>query len=116
MSTTTIVPTMTIRAQRPAQVRLTRRGRAVVFVAAFLAVLAFGIWLAAGSVATQEGGEQQVEVITVGTKDTLWGIATAVAADTGEENIGDVVERIRDMNALDSSLVYAGQELRIPTE
>jgi nucleoid-associated protein YgaU len=79
-------------------------------------VLALGVWFAAGSVATKEGGVEQVDVVTVAPGETLWDIASEAAAAAGEGDVGDMVDRIQEMNSLDSSLVYAGQKLRIPTE
>ena len=58
---------------RPAsagQVRLTRRGRLVVFVLALLVVLGLGLYWAAGSVATEKPGTPEpTRVVMVGTGD-----------------------------------------------
>jgi hypothetical protein len=113
MSTITLAPQVSY---RPRPVRLTRRGRLVVFAFGVLLAFALGVWLAAGSVATQEAGVEQVEVVTVAPGETLWDIASDAVATTGEGSVGDMVERIQDMNSLDSSMVMAGQTLRIPTE
>lgn len=113
MSTATLVPQVSY---QPRPVRLTRRGRLVVFAVGVLLAFALGVWFAAGSVATQEGGVEQVDVVTVAPGETLWDIASDAAAATGEGDVGDMVDRIQEMNSLDSSLVYAGQKLRIPTE
>jgi len=111
MSTITFAPQVSYR-----PVRLTRRGRLVVFAFGVLLAFALGVWFAAGSVATHEAGVEQVEVVTVAPGDTLWDIASDAAATTGESNVGDMVDRIKSLNSLDSSMVYAGQTLRIPTE
>ncbi len=116
--------TMTLAPHRPSMVapvptrsvRLTRRGRLVVFGFGVLLAFALGVWFAAGSVATQEAGVEQVEVVTVAPGETLWDIAAEAVATTGEGNVGDMVERIQDMNSLDSSMVNAGQTLRVPAE
>ena len=108
MSTITLAPSVTY---RPRPVRLTRRGRLVVFLFGVLLAFALGVWFAAGSVATQERG-----VVTVAPGETLWDIASDAVAATGEGDVGDMVARIQDMNSLDSSMVLAGQELRVPTE
>jgi LysM repeat protein len=95
-------------------VRLTRRGRVVVVLVALVAVLAVGLVVASSSVATGEGGTPEpTRVVQVGSGDTLWEIASAVAAD------GDVramVDRISKMNALDSGMVQAGQRLLVPVD
>lgn len=95
-------------------VRLTRRGRLVVLVAAVVAVLAVGFFFASGSVATEEPGTPEpTRVVQVGAGDTLWDIAADIAPD------GDVramVDRIEKLNALDSGMVIAGQELVVPLD
>ena len=124
MSTITAAPRVapvrrtTTSARRPAaparsgQVRLTRRGRLVVFALALLAVALVAVWLAAGSAATQEAGEAgQIEVVTVAPGDTLWDIAGAAA---GDDDVRDVMHRIQQLNTLDGSVVYVGQQLRVP--
>ena len=101
---------------RSGQARLTRRGRLVVLLAALLAVAAFGIWVAAGSVATHEqGSAATIEVVTVAPGDTLWDIASDAAAASGSTDVRDMMDRIQQLNTLDGSVVYVGQELRVPT-
>lgn len=113
MSTLTLAPSIS---HHPRPVRLTRRGRLVVFTFGVLLAFALGVWFAAGSVATQEGGVEEVEVVTVAPGETLWDIASDAAAATGEGDVADMVARIQEMNSLDSGMVFAGQDLRIPTE
>ena len=111
MSTIAMTPTATA-PLRTSSVRLTRRGRLVVLAAALLAVLAVGFFLASGSVATDEPGTPEpTQVVLVGSGDTLWGIASDLADD------GDVramIDRISQLNALDSGMVVAGQKLVVP--
>ena len=90
--------------------RLTRRGRVVVVVAALLVAFAIGVFVtAAGSVATQQPGTPEpTKIVQVGTGDTLWDIAADLADD------GDVramMEQIKQLNALDSGDLQAGQRL-----
>ncbi|NHA00522.1 LysM peptidoglycan-binding domain-containing protein [Nocardioides sp. W3-2-3] len=102
-------------ARRSGSVRLTRRGRAVVFLLASVAVAAVAIWLAAGSAATRDAGDAgAVTVVTVAPGETLWDIASDVAAST-DDDVRGAMDRIQDLNTLDGSVVYAGQELRVPT-
>lgn len=110
---TIYAPTVQLRApQRTtgSRVRLTRRGRLVVFLLGLALVFGVALWLAAGSAATDQPGKEQFTVVTVGPGDTLWDIA----ADATDGNVGDMVEQIRDLNSLDSGMVYAGQKLRVP--
>ena len=120
MSTTTIHSLDQLlepRAARPrpqGSVRLTRRGRVVVVVLALLAILAVGLVVASGSVATDEPGTPEpTRVVMVGSGDTLWDIAAGLADD------GDVramIDRIEELNALDSGMVVAGQKLVVPVD
>ncbi|MEZ0578126.1 LysM peptidoglycan-binding domain-containing protein [Nocardioides sp. MH1] len=114
MSTLTLAPHVSY--SRPTSVRLTRRGRLVVFGFGVLLAFALGVWFAAGSVATQEAGVEQVQVVTVAPGETLWDIASDAVDVTGDGDVAGMVARIKDMNSLDSSVVYAGQDLRVPTE
>lgn len=115
MSTMTINPTYVARPRLAAprsQVRLTRRGRLAVFVLALAFVLVAAIFLGTRSTATGESGpEVQTEVVMVGQGETLWSIASEIAEDG---QVRDMVDRIEQLNALDSSMLYAGQELHVP--
>ncbi len=111
---TRAVAARTTAACRPAGVRLTRRGRLTVFVLALLVALAIGVFVAAGSVATEEPGvPQPTEVIMVGTGDTLWGIASEL---TEGGDVRSMMNEISRLNALDSGMLAAGQRLRVPVE
>ena len=110
-STAVFAPTTPLRAS--ARMRLTRRGRLVVVVAALLVAFAIGVFVtAAGSVATQQPGTPEpTRIVQVGTGDTLWGIA-ADLADDGD--VRAVMEEIKHLNALDSGVLQAGQRLVVP--
>ena len=113
MSTMTLSPSPTIRLRAP-QVRLTRRGRLVVFGAALLMALALGVLWGGGSVATEEAGTADPTlVVQVEPGDTLYDIAARVTTDG---DVAAMVEEIEDLNRLESSVVYAGQKLRVPVE
>jgi len=104
-----VVGTSSAAAERPgAAVRLTRRGRAVVFAVGLLLVLAVFLLVPGGSSAS---GEERTEVLTVGTGQTLWQIAS-VRAEGGD--VREMVEHIKDLNGLDSGILLAGQDLRVP--
>jgi hypothetical protein len=94
------------------QVRLTRRGRLVVFLLALAFVLTAAIFLGTRSTATNESGtEIPTKLVMVGPGETLWSIASELAED-GE--VRDMVDQIERLNALDDSMLYAGQELHVP--
>ncbi len=99
----------------PAPLQLTRRGRVVVFVAVTALVMLVAVFLGATSVATDStgGAGQQTEVIMVDAGQTLWSIAADLAAD-GE--VRDMVNQISQLNALDSAMLMAGQELHVPVD
>ena len=94
-------------------VRLTRRGRLVVVAAALLVAFAIGVFVtAAGSVATQQpGSPEPTRIVQVGTGDTLWDIAAGLADDG---DVRAVMEEIKQLNALDSGVLQAGQRLVVP--
>ncbi len=109
MSTMTINPSTTT-APTPT-LRLTRRGRLVVFTLGLLLVLALGVLWGGGSVATEERGADQTLVVQVAPGDTLYDLAARVSTD-GDVNA--TVEEIQSLNQLESAMVYAGQKLRVP--
>jgi len=114
MSTMTIDQMFQPSTRPRSTVRLTRRGRVVVVMLALMAVLAVGIVVAAGSVATDEAGTPEpTAVVMVGPGDTLWDIASA-AADDG--NVASMIARISKLNALDSGMLVSGQRLLIPVD
>lgn len=111
MSTITLAP---YAAGSVATVRLTRRGRLVVFLLALGVVLAVGLLLSGRSTATSESGrEEPTRLVTVEAGQTLWGIASEVADDGDVRAMVDEIERL---NALEDTMLYAGQELFVPAD
>ena len=115
MSTLSISPAFapTTAVRRPRSgVRLTRRGRLVVFLTSLAIVLAAAFVLASGAVGTSEAGTPpRTEIVQVAPGDTLWGIASEVAVDGDVRSAMTEIERL---NALDSAGLQAGQKLRVP--
>jgi hypothetical protein len=102
------------RAQRPAvsTVRLTRRGRLVVFLGGMTLALAAFIWVGAPAASTGEEHHQVTQTVVVAQGQTLWDIAAEVAPD---EDPRVVIADIVDLNALaDAGAVRAGQPLYVP--
>jgi hypothetical protein len=106
MSTLSIAPSFV--PVRPApQVRLTRRGRLVVFVTSLLIVLTAAFVLAAGAMGTDHAGAPTpTETYVVGDGETLGGIA---------RQVGSTVLELEQLNRLDTAEIMAGQRLRVPT-
>jgi len=95
-------------------VRLTRRGRLVVFAVSLFLAFVIGVLISAGSVATEEPGmPEPTRVMTVGTGDTLWGISTELA---GDGDTREMMRRIESLNALESGMLVAGQRLVVPAD
>ncbi|QIG41526.1 LysM peptidoglycan-binding domain-containing protein [Nocardioides anomalus] len=116
MTFDTVLTTRPARAVRPrSSVRLTRRGRLVVLVAALVVAFAIGVFVtAAGSVATQEPGTPEpTRIVQVGSGDTLWAIASGLADDG---DVRGMMQRIEQLNALDGPTLQAGQRLVVPAE
>ena len=89
------------------QVRLTRRGRLVVFVASVLLVFAAAFLLAGGAMGTDQAGTPTpTATYVVGDGDNLGAIA---------RQFGSSVAELEQLNRLDSAAIFAGQRLRVPT-
>lgn len=89
--------------------RLTRRGRLVVFLLALLLALS-AFWLLSG-VSSATDRPEATQVLLVGPGDTLWDIASE-HADSG--NVLAMMAHIKDLNDLESGSLQAGQQLRVP--
>ena len=113
MSTLSLAPAFTPAPARPrSTVRLTRRGRLVVFLTSLLLVLGVAFMLAGGAVGTGEAGQPEpTEIVQVAPGDTLWGIASEIATDGDVRSMMNEIERL---NALESAGLSAGQKLRVP--
>ena len=98
---------------RQAPVRMTSRGR-VVFVLALVLVAVLAVsMLRTGTQAgagTQSTGSA-TRTVTVHPGETLWQIALQVAPS---DDPRDTIDRIRDLNSLDTTVVQAGQRLIVP--
>ncbi|HEX8779857.1 MAG TPA: LysM peptidoglycan-binding domain-containing protein [Nocardioides sp.] len=93
-------------------VRLTRRGRLVLFLGTLALMLAGGVFFGAGAVGTEKAGTPEPStIVTVGPGDTLWGIA-AEASEGGD--VRDVMTEIEQLNALETPVLQAGQRIRVP--
>ena len=91
--------------------RLTRRGRLVVFVLAFLVLAAIGVVFAGGSMATSE--PEATETVVVEPGQTLW----EIAADASDgRDVRDMVGHLVDLNHLDSVVLDAGQSIAVPLD
>jgi nucleoid-associated protein YgaU len=94
---------------RPSSVRLTRRGRLVVFGASLAATLGLGFLAATGSLADDK--PEPTRVVTVQPGQTLWDIA-ARASSGGD--VRSTVAHLEAINHLDTTTLQAGQTLRVP--
>jgi nucleoid-associated protein YgaU len=90
-------------------VRLTRRGRLLVFAASVVAVLGVGFAAASASIASDH--PEQTTVVTVTPGQTLWDISATAAAGG---DVRSMMSHIEALNHLDSASLQAGQHLRIP--
>ena len=99
-----------------APLRLTRRGRVVVALAAALLVTMVSLLLSGVAQATNDGPspraarENLVQVI-VRPGQSLWSVAES--ADPGQDTRA-VIQQIIDLNSLNGDTVFAGQQLWIP--
>lgn len=96
-----------------APLRLTRRGRVVVFVLA----LAFGLAGMLGNQVANAGPPAPavpVQTYTVRAGETLWQIAGGLAAPG--EDVRDLVDELVALNDLEGSGITAGQQILLPAE
>lgn len=94
---------------RSSALRLTRRGRLVVFGAGLAAALALGFVAASGSLANDQ--PEPTRVVTVEPGQTLWDIAASV--NEGGD-VRSTMSHLEDLNHLDSASLQVGQHLRVP--
>ena len=114
MTMSTLTFDRPVRPVRPARgaVRLTRRGRLVIFGFALMVMLVLGVVWGSGSVATlHPGTPAPTRIVVVAPGDTLFGIAAGVAKDG---QVGEMVEQLQQMNGLDDPMLQVGQHLRVP--
>lgn len=95
---------------RPSTLRLTRRGRLVVFGASLAAVLGLGFVAATGSLASDQ--PESTRVVTVEPGQTLWDIAAQVSPG---DDVRSTMAHLEAINHLDTTNLQVGQHLRVPT-
>jgi LysM repeat protein len=99
--------------------RLTRRGRVVVAVAAALLLAVLSLVLAGSALATnrshdpasQRAGEQRLAQVTVRPGQSLWSVAEAADPDADTRV---VIQQIIELNGLTGDVIIAGQRLWVP--
>jgi len=103
---------------QPASVplRLTRRGRVVVAVAAVLLLAVLSLVIAASAQATSHpvsspGTQQSLAQVTVRPGQSLWSVAEA-ADPNADTRV--VIQRVVELNGLTGNVVFAGQRLWVP--
>lgn len=92
-------------------VRLTRRGRLVVFLATLLGLLALAVVGSQIASAGEHAGLVRTHLVLVKPGDSLWNVAARVA---GDGDVTSMEDRIMKLNGLSSDGVQAGQVLRVP--
>jgi Tfp pilus assembly protein FimV len=101
--------TVEIARPRPSSLRLTRRGRLVVFGSGLAVALGLGFVAASGSLANDK--PEPTRVVTVQPGQTLWDIAASV---NGSGDVRTTMSHLEDLNHLDSPTLQVGQHLRVP--
>jgi LysM domain len=103
---------------RPASVplRLTRRGRVVVAVAAVLLLAVLSLVIAASAQATSHPvssprTQQSLAQVTVRPGQSLWSVAEA-ADPNADTRV--VIQQVVELNGLTGNVVFAGQRLWVP--
>jgi LysM repeat protein len=98
-----------------APLRLTRRGRVVVAVAAALLLAALSLVIAASAQATNHPvprtAQQGLAQVTVRPGQSLWSVAENADPDADTRV---VIQQIIELNGLTGDIVFAGQRLWVP--
>jgi LysM domain-containing protein len=99
-----------------APLRLTRRGRVVVALAAALLVTMVSLLLAGVAQATNDGpspraARENLAQVIVRPGQSLWSVAESADPD---QDTRAVIQQIIDLNSLNSDSVFAGQRLWVP--
>lgn len=98
--------------RRRSTVRLTRRGRVVVFAVGLLMLLGLGLAISSGAgAALHSGTPERTHAVVVEPGDTMWKLASQ-AADGGD--VRSMITHIEEINGLSGVSLSAGQTLRIP--
>jgi hypothetical protein len=99
-----------------APLRLTRRGRVVVALAAALLVTMISLLLAGVAQATNDGpspraARENLVQLIVRPGQSLWSVAESADPD---QDTRAVIQQIIDLNSLNGDTVFAGQQLWVP--
>ncbi len=99
-----------------APLRLTRRGRVVVALAAALLVTMVSLLLAGVAQATNDGPSpraprENLAQVIVRPGQSLWSVAESADPD---QDTRAVIQQIIDLNSLNGDTVFAGQQLWVP--
>ena len=93
--------------------RLTRRGRLVLLLLVLTVLMGAVLALSGYSAASDTlGSPPQTRTVVVGEGDTLWAIASRLAAP-GE--VREVVHQLEELNALPGPELTEGQRIAVPT-
>ncbi|MFC5999003.1 LysM peptidoglycan-binding domain-containing protein [Quadrisphaera sp. GCM10027208] len=92
--------------------RITRRGRLTLMLVLSAVLAVAGLGAAGQALAGPDAAPPPMDTVVVLPGDTLWGIASGVAAPG--EDVRDVIVEIRTLNGLSTSAVNVGQELLVP--
>jgi hypothetical protein len=107
----TVVTSVARPVGRPAPLRLTRRGRAVVLALFIVLTSLAGALLLATASRASDPSEAAAPTVVVRPYDTLWAIAARTQPGRSPR---EAVAEIRRMNGLDDYLVHPGQTLVLP--
>lgn len=92
--------------------RLTRRGRVVLFLLAAIIGIS-SVFAASSAVAGDRLEDVDVKTATVMAGETLWSHARAMTPSS--KDVRDTVRLIMDLNDLPTAEVRAGQQILLPT-
>ena len=88
------------------------------FITSITILICIAIFIILLSTKTFSHGEYETKTIYISNGDTLWTIASAEQENNKyyeNKNIREIINDIKYINNLDSSYIYEGQKIEIPT-
>lgn len=95
-------------------IKLKLKKKRIVIFAFLLIVILFSMSLSYGQQKEEKRGNDPYQLVIVREGDTLWDIACQYGEK--EKDLRSIVYNIRQVNQLETPVVYPGQQIKVPKE